>query len=73
MIKLTYHRSAAGGRVVHALQGGGEGLKDAEGRLRYCAEYTCCGVEKRSRVALALTDDQPTCKACLAVLKRRGW
>jgi len=58
--------------VVHALQGGGEGLKDAEGRRRYCAEFTCCGVEKRSRVGLVHTDDPPTCKACLAILQRRG-
>ena len=62
-LKLTQNHGAAGGRVVHALQGGGPGLSG-----RYCSGLTWCGVEKRCAIALAETAAPITCKVCLALL-----
>ncbi len=68
-IVMTHNHAVAGGRRVHALHGGGEGMKDAAGRDRYLAGVTWCGVEKRSRVALVETCAPVTCKICLAALE----
>lgn len=63
-IQWTDKPAAAGGRVVHALQGGGKGIPG-----RYIKNLTWCGVEKRSRICLAETSAPVTCKACLQLLK----
>ncbi len=68
MRRLTYRSAVVGGRVVHALQGGGPGLVDGEGRRRWLAEATWCGVERRSKVALIETDREVTCKVCLRAM-----
>lgn len=59
-IELTDKRGMAGGRVVHAAQGGGKGL-----RGRYVKGVTWCGVERRRPgLLLVETDAAPTCMAC---------
>ena len=70
---FTTFSAAAGGRVVHALQGGG--ARDDEGRKLYVRGATWCGVEKRSRVTLAHCDRRVTCKACKRALaaRKKAW
>jgi len=57
---LTKKRGGAGGRVIHAYQGGGPGLQGL-----YIDGLTWCGVENRSSIALVGTDKEPNCRACL--------
>ncbi len=72
-LRLTYASAVAGGRVVHALQGGGPGTLDAEGRPMYFAGRTWCGVHRYSRVHLVETDRPVTCRTCLrAVAAHEG-
>lgn len=68
-IKLTHNPAVGGARVVHALQGGGPGLVDDQGRPLYLAGRTWCGVERYSKVALVETDATVTCKNCLRALR----
>ena len=70
-MKLTYRKAAAGGRVVHALQGGGEGTKDITGIPRYFAGITLCGVHLSSpKLNLVETDHAVTCKRCISIMDR---
>ena len=68
-MKWTYSPAVVGGRVVHALMGGEPGTVDEQGRPRYLAGRTWCGVERYSRVHLVETDALVTCKNCLRVLR----
>jgi len=77
MFKMTYHRGLAGVRVIHAAQGGGPGTVDDEGRPRYIAGVSWCGIEHRAKhLRLVEVDQKPTCLVCLralrAVEKRRA-
>jgi len=71
-VRLTYKPAAAGGRVVHSLQGGGPGMRDREGRRLWISGLTRCGVERRSRVALVETDAEVTCRTCLRAMRVFG-
>ncbi len=67
---MTYRRAAAGGRAVHALQGGGEGTKDVAGVPRYFAGITWCGVHRANpNLTLVETDQAVTCKRCIAAIQ----
>lgn len=59
--------SVAGARVVHALQGGGTGLKG-----KWIAGVTWCGVEHRTTVHLAPSMEPVTCKLCLHRMAAEG-
>jgi len=67
-MNLTYHCSVAAGRRIHALQGGDEGLKDADGRRRWLKGMTWCRIENRAAIYLAETNMAPTCRTCLRAL-----
>ncbi len=72
MIRLTFFPAAARGRgKVHTLQGGGPGTLDAEGRPRYLAGVTWCGLHRRAGVHLVETDRPVTCRTCLRILAAR--
>ncbi|MFZ7126392.1 MAG: hypothetical protein ACOWWM_09605 [Desulfobacterales bacterium] len=64
MLKTTDKRGLAGGRVIHAAQGGGEALHGI-----YFKKLTWCSVERR-RPAMTLveTDEEPNCKSCARAL-----
>ena len=64
---LTEKPNAAGGRKVHALLGGGPGLKG-----KYIKGETWCGVHLR-RPALLLVDTRApvTCKTCLKAIGKK--
>ena len=68
-MRLTHKHAAAGGRVVHALQGGGRGLRDRNGKPRYLAGVTWCGLHLRGKYPdLVETDAEVTCKTCIAAM-----
>ena len=71
-LKLTYSKAVAGQRVVHGLQGGGPGMRDANGRPRYVKGLTWCGVERRTRMVLVETNAAVTCRRCLALMERHA-
>lgn len=60
MFRTTRKRGGAGGKTIHAYQGGGPGMPGL-----YVQGVTWCGVERRSGVFLKDTDEAPTCRACL--------
>lgn len=71
-LKLTHSKAVAGQKVVHGLQGGGPGLRDAAGRAYYLRNVTWCGVQRRTRLKLVETDQNITCRRCLALMERHA-
>jgi len=64
MPKLTDATAVAGGRVVHALQGGGLGLQG-----KHLAGWTWCGLRQwEIKTALVETQDPVTCRVCLRIM-----
>ena len=70
-MELTTKKAVAGGRVVHALMGGGPAFIKHYGRPMYLKGQTWCGVERRSQIVMPETDDPVTCRSCLRLMRGR--